>query len=128
MGISSINTVSGATDRTFEFASPKPASDESVGSTEKSSADIAKFDNEMTATDREVTSEFLQKTITNANKQLLSTDREFTHSVHKKTGQFMVKLIDRKTKEVIREIPPEKTLDMVAKLWELAGIFVDEKK
>ncbi|HBM74934.1 MAG TPA: flagellar biosynthesis protein FlaG, partial [Clostridiaceae bacterium] len=26
------------------------------------------------------------------------------------------------------EIPPEKILDMVAKLWEIAGIFVDERR
>ena len=32
------------------------------------------------------------------------------------------------TKEVIKEIPPEKTLDMIAKAWELAGILIDEKR
>jgi flagellar protein FlaG len=32
-----------------------------------------------------------------------------------------------KNDEVIREIPPEKILDMVAKMMELAGILVDEK-
>ena len=35
---------------------------------------------------------------------------------------------NKETKEVIREVPPEKTLDMIAKVWELAGILVDEKK
>ncbi|WP_167686495.1 flagellar protein FlaG, partial [Paenibacillus polymyxa] len=29
--------------------------------------------------------------------------------------------------ELIREIPPEKTLDLVAKMMEIAGILVDEK-
>ncbi|MDD2574742.1 MAG: flagellar protein FlaG, partial [Firmicutes bacterium] len=29
--------------------------------------------------------------------------------------------------EIIREIPPEKILDMVAKIWELAGLMVDRK-
>ena len=28
---------------------------------------------------------------------------------------------------MIREFPPEETLDMIAKAWELAGILVDEK-
>ena len=32
------------------------------------------------------------------------------------------------TKEVIKEFPPEKTLDMIAKVWEMAGIMVDEKR
>ena len=31
-------------------------------------------------------------------------------------------------KEVIKEYPPEKTLDMIAKVWEMAGIMVDEKR
>ena len=29
--------------------------------------------------------------------------------------------------EVLKELPPEKILDMIAKAWELAGIMVDEK-
>jgi len=36
-------------------------------------------------------------------------------------------IINDETDEVIREIPPEKILDMVAKMWELAGIMVDRK-
>ena len=39
----------------------------------------------------------------------------------------MVKVIDQNTDEIIREIPPEKILDMVAALWEMAGIIVDRK-
>ena len=34
----------------------------------------------------------------------------------------------KKTKEVIKEFPPEKTLDMIAKVWEMAGLMVDEKR
>ena len=30
-------------------------------------------------------------------------------------------------KETIKEFPPEKTLDMIAKCMELAGVLVDEK-
>jgi len=32
------------------------------------------------------------------------------------------------TDEVIREIPPEKSLDMLQKMLEMAGILVDEKR
>jgi len=48
-------------------------------------------------------------------------------SIHEKTKEIMVRIIDNNTDKVIREIPPEKILDLVAKLWELAGIIVDEK-
>jgi len=38
----------------------------------------------------------------------------------------MVTLVNRETGEIIRQIPPEKLLDMVARFRELAGLFVDE--
>jgi flagellar protein FlaG len=39
----------------------------------------------------------------------------------------MIKIVDKDTKEVIKEFPPEETLDMIAKVWELAGIMIDER-
>ena len=63
-----------------------------------------------------------------ANQKLQGEDRVFEFSVHAKTKQIMVKILNRQTKEVIREIPSEKILDLVANLCEMAGIFVDEKR
>ena len=40
---------------------------------------------------------------------------------------MIVKLIDKETKEVIKEVPPEKILDLVAQIWDLVGILVDER-
>lgn len=39
----------------------------------------------------------------------------------------IIKIVDTDTKEVIKEIPPKKLLDMVAKMCEMAGIMIDEK-
>ena len=39
-----------------------------------------------------------------------------------------IKVINDDTDEVIREIPPEKSLKMLQKMWEMAGILVDEKR
>ncbi|WP_058485987.1 flagellar protein FlaG [Defluviitalea phaphyphila] len=66
--------------------------------------------------------------IEKANKKLSGVKAEFEFTIHEKTKEIMVKVINKETKEVIREIPPEKILDMVAKLWEMAGILVDEKR
>ena len=49
-------------------------------------------------------------------------------SYHEATKRISVKIVDKDTNEVIREIPPEETLDMISKMWELAGIIVDEKR
>lgn len=65
--------------------------------------------------------------IEKANKDFVVFDRKFEFSIHEKTKQIMVKVIDTVTEEVIRELPPEKVLDMVAALWEVAGIIVDKK-
>jgi flagellar protein FlaG len=62
-----------------------------------------------------------------ANKALEGTNRRFEYSVHEQTKTLMIKVINSDTDEIIREIPPEKILDLIAKLWELAGLIVDEK-
>jgi flagellar protein FlaG len=66
--------------------------------------------------------------IERANKALTGGNRSFEFSIHEATNQIMVKVIDNDTHEIIREIPNEKILDMVAKMWEMAGIFVDERR
>jgi len=55
-----------------------------------------------------------------------TTSLQFT--IHDPTKRIAVKVLDKSTGEVIREIPPEKMLDFIAKLWELAGILIDEKR
>ncbi len=47
--------------------------------------------------------------------------------IHEKTNRIVIKLVDRDTQEVIKEIPPEKTLDLLAKRMELAGVLVDQR-
>lgn len=68
------------------------------------------------------------KAIERANKHIRSYDRKLEFSIHDLTKQIMVKVIDTENDTVIREIPSEKILDMVAHLWEVAGILVDEKR
>ncbi|MCR5521539.1 MAG: flagellar protein FlaG [Lachnospiraceae bacterium] len=54
------------------------------------------------------------------------TNAQFSY--HEATKSISVKIIDQQTNEIIREFPPEETLDMISKMWELAGIIVDEKR
>ena len=48
--------------------------------------------------------------------------------VHDKTGRMTIKILDKDTKNVVKEFPAEKTLDLIAKAWEMAGIMIDEKR
>lgn len=68
------------------------------------------------------------KAIERANKHIRTYDRRLEFSIHDLTKQIMVKVINTENDTVIREIPSEKILDMVAHLWEVAGILVDEKR
>ena len=70
----------------------------------------------------------VKKTIESANRRLVGANSMFQYNIHEKTKQIMIRVIDKETNELILEIPPEKALDAIAKMWELAGIFVDEKR
>lgn len=70
----------------------------------------------------------LKKAVDDINKRAVNDQSEAVFGIHDKTNRITIKIIDKKTKEVIKEFPPEKTLDMIAKVWEMAGLMVDEKR
>ena len=74
----------------------------------------------------EAENERIKKAISNLNKKL-DHNTEAVFGVHEKTNRVTIKMVDKDTKKVVKEFPPDKTLDMIAKVWELAGIMVDEK-
>ncbi|MNM60955.1 flagellar protein FlaG [compost metagenome] len=71
--------------------------------------------------------EQLIRNIDRAVKSLQGPETTLDISIHDKTHQIMVKVLNKDTGEVIREVPPEKTLDLVAKMMELAGLMIDAK-
>lgn len=54
-------------------------------------------------------------------------DRDIAFKLHDKTKQLMVQIIDVKTQEVIKEMPPEELLDLIARIEEMVGLIIDEK-
>jgi len=64
--------------------------------------------------------------------KLNQTTRIFNRSIHFKihegSKRWLVQIINTDTDEVISEIPPEKVLDMVARLDQLVGLLVDERR
>ncbi len=71
--------------------------------------------------------EDLQNAIYQTNSILFGDNGKLEFKIHEDTGRMIVKLIDKETKEVIKEVPPEKILDLVARIWDLVGILVDER-
>ncbi len=68
----------------------------------------------------------LRQAISDINKKI-NPNTIAEYGFHEKTNRVTIKIVDKNTEEVIKEFPPEETLDMIAKVWELAGMFLDEK-
>ncbi len=75
---------------------------------------------------QQTVNEKIRKTVEQLNKRMENSEAIF--GIHGETNRIMIKIVDKETKEVIKEFPPEKTLDMIAKAWELAGLLVDERR
>lgn len=72
------------------------------------------------------TNEQIRKAVEQLNKKIGNSEAIF--GIHEATNRVTIKIVDKESKEVIKELPPEKTLDMIAKIWDMAGILVDEKR
>ncbi|NMB97203.1 MAG: flagellar protein FlaG [Clostridiaceae bacterium] len=75
-----------------------------------------------------VSEKVVLEAIERANKAISIANRRLEYAIHDKTKDIIVKVINTETEEIIREIPPEKMLDMVACIWEMIGIIVDERR
>ena len=67
----------------------------------------------------------IRKAVDEINKKAHNSEAVF--GIHDATNRVTIKIVDKDTKKVLKEYPPEKTLDMIAKVWEMAGLLVDEK-
>ncbi len=78
--------------------------------------------------DEENASRKMKDAIDKVNKKIVPNKTRCEFSYHEETKRVSIKVIDQNTDEVIKEIPPEETLDMLSKVWELAGLLVDERR
>ncbi|MGN0436011.1 MAG: flagellar protein FlaG [Wujia sp.] len=80
--------------------------------------------------DGEIAPEKVKSAVDDLNKQIRSNIKHtnLSFKYHEDTNRISITVTDSDTDEVIREIPPEKALDMLAKAWEMAGLLVDEKR
>ena len=67
----------------------------------------------------------IKKAVDEINKKAHNSEAVF--GIHDATNRVTIKIVDKDTKKVLKEYPPEKTMDMIAKVWEMAGLLVDQK-
>ncbi len=72
-----------------------------------------------------VTREQLDAAIERANDTLRRDNDSVRFAVHEGSNRIVVRIVDPKSMEIIREFPDTHFLDMMAKLQELSGMQVD---
>ena len=78
--------------------------------------------------DNAATQQQIKNAISRLNNNMKQSRAKCEFTYHEKINRVSIKIIDEETNEVIREIPPEEALEMITKLWELAGLLIDERR
>lgn len=70
----------------------------------------------------------IDSVVSEANQKMRLTKTRCEYSYDEPTKRVSIKVYDKDSDTLIREVPPEKSLEMLQKMWEIAGIIVDEKR
>lgn len=130
-GSSSASDVKAESQAKVETASNTAASDDlmkktiqiDTKETDKNGKDRNRDDSQAKQTISENSQ--IRKAVDEINKKAHNSEAVF--GIHDATNRVTIKIVDKDTKKVLKEYPPEKTLDMIAKVWEMAGLLVDKK-
>ncbi|MBT2291621.1 flagellar protein FlaG [Paenibacillus albidus] len=92
-------------------------------------SDVSIKGNERTisSADPPIEKEQMIQQLEKAIRAVQGPEKTFEISIHEQTHAIMVKVFDKQSGDLIREIPPEKLLDVAASMMELSGLIVDEK-
>ncbi|OUS75145.1 hypothetical protein B1748_18580 [Paenibacillus sp. MY03] len=85
------------------------------------------FNQPDTGVKKSIGDEQWDKILSAAVKDLQGPNTSLSISVHEESNQLLIKVVNKDSGDVIREIPPEKTLDYLANLLKFAGIIIDKK-
>jgi flagellar protein FlaG len=69
----------------------------------------------------------IEQAVEDLKKKLSMLNTQLQIQIDKDTEMVVVKVIDRETKQVIRQIPPEYVLKIAKYLDEIAGLLLNEK-
>ena len=108
-------------DRPGASRAPVAASDNRTAPTEEKES--------ATGFVREVDSESraeVERLVDEADQGLKVLNERLGFQVHEDSGQLFVQVVDRQTGDVIRESPPKEFLDLMVRMREMVGVFLDE--
>lgn len=74
-----------------------------------------------------VNTNLVKGAVDGVNESLKTNHTSVRFKYHENLKRVSIKIVDDTTDEVIKEIPPEETLEMVEKMLAQAGLIVDER-
>lgn len=77
--------------------------------------------------DQPIPKEKVQKAVDAINEFMILHNRNSKFVMHDGLDRYFVQVVDSKTEEVIREVPPRKLLDAYYTMQKFLGLIVDEK-
>ena len=122
MSIESVNPV-----RSNSVVSMKNAQEKVIERPKEQLKDQTALLQEEKNEEKRITKETLEKTVEGLNKFLEPTHTNIKFQMHEKLQEYYVTIVDSKTNQVIKEIPPKKLLDIHAAMLESIGLIVDHR-
>ncbi len=87
--------------------------------------------NESTSEEKQLTQKELknklEEKIEDMNKITETLEENLSFKLHDETDRIMVQVVNVKTQEIVKEMPPEEMLDLSAKIHKMVGLLIDEK-
>lgn len=88
---------------------------------------VAKSEEANSLTNQDVSKEQLEVLAEKLQEFVSSLNKGLQFSVHEESGRDVIKVIDRESEEVVRQYPSEEVLELVAKLSDAAGNFINSQ-
>lgn len=85
------------------------------------------FDQVTRGKSQEITDDVINKKLEDINQILKKQQLETSYQKHEGTDRLVIRLVDKETKEVVKEIPPERLLDYAAGMDEVLGLIFDKR-
>lgn len=81
-----------------------------------------------TETEKQFSKGDMERQVESLNKFMQSSTTHLKFTLHEQLNEYYVQVVSDIDNTVVREIPSKKMMDMVAKMHEMIGLLVDEKR
>ena len=139
MQLEAIRSVQGTMDGDFDtkktarptpapVVSTAPAAAAAIVQQTAASGNVQSGEQEEEKEGKEPSKNTIESVVSEVNQKMRLTKTRCEYSYDEPTKRVSIKVYDKDSDTLIREVPPEKSLEMLQKMWEIAGIIVDEKR